>query len=229
MSERLIKILKEQFGLLIFRRIKPALVTDFTAYLTYVLIITWVVGMGRYWDSPVADWWQLLGLGSVLYLLFLSGLLYLLIWPLKPNNWSFKTVLIFVGLTALPAILYAIPIEQFVPMEQAQSINAWALTLVASWRVALYGFFLHTVAGLDGVDWVVALLLPLSAILVTLSALNLEHAVFEIMAGNAASAETVSDKAYFVVLLLSVFAYFTLPITLIIYFYRIYMKDKKAA
>ncbi|MCX7552275.1 hypothetical protein OS175_00165 [Marinicella sp. S1101] len=229
MVNRLTTILKEQMRLLLFHRIRPTLATDFYAYLIYVLIITWVVGMGRYWDSPSADWWQLLGLGSVLYMFFLSSLLFVLIWPLKPNNWSYQTVLIFVGLTSLPAILYAIPLEQYVPMEQAQSINAWALTLVASWRVALYGFFLHTVAGLEGLDWVVAMLLPLSAILVALSALNLEHAVFEIMAGNATSPETASDKAYFMVLFLSVFAYITLPITLIIYFYRIYVKCKKTA
>ena len=228
MSSHLQKILRTQVDFLLFRPIKPDLEHHFTAYFLYITLVTLAVGVGRYWDHLDAEPWQYFGLGSVAYIFVLSAFLYLILTPLKPQNWSYRTVLIFVGLTSLPALLYAIPVERFFTLSVAQSLNAWFLAAVAAWRVALYLRFLRTVAGLSGAEVAVALLLPLSAILVVLSLLNLEHAVFEIMAGNPDTPATPGDQAYLVVLLLSFFAYITFPITLALYLYRVYRNFKHA-
>ena len=53
----------------------------------------------------------------------LSAFLWLIVAPLRPRNWSFIGVLIFVTLTSLPALLYAIPVEKFMSLENAQTAN----------------------------------------------------------------------------------------------------------
>ena len=228
MNSYLPQILRVQFATLLFRPAIPDLKTHFKAYLLYVLLVTWIAGVGRYWDHPDAQLWQYLGLGSIAYIFVLSAFLYFVLLPLRPRNWSYRTVLVFVGLTSLPAVLYAIPVERFLSMDTAQSVNAWFLAIVALWRVALYLRFLKSVAGFKGLQIAVSLLLPLSAIIVALSALNLEHAVFEIMAGNPDTPETAGDTAYMVVFLLSAFAYVAFPITLILYCTATYRYWKNA-
>ena len=57
-------------------------------------------------------------------------------------------MLIFVTLTSLPALLYAIPVEKFMALEYAQTANVLFLAVVASWRVALLIVFLKRAAGL---------------------------------------------------------------------------------
>jgi hypothetical protein len=52
----------------------------------------------------------------------LAAILYLVVKPLRPANWTYSSVLIFVGLTALPGLLYAIPVERFVSLEYAQTV-----------------------------------------------------------------------------------------------------------
>ena len=71
----------------------------------------------------------------------------LIVAPLRPRNWSFVGVLIFVTLTSLPALLYAIPVEKFMSLETAQTANVIFLAIVASWRVALLIVFLKRAAG----------------------------------------------------------------------------------
>ena len=53
---------------------------------------------------------------------------WLVIWPLRPKEWSYKKVLTFVSLTSAPAILYAIPVERFLSLPTARSVNAWFLS-----------------------------------------------------------------------------------------------------
>lgn len=106
--------------------------------------------MGRYWDDPRAKPLQHLGLGSVIYILLLSLMLWLVIWPLRPKHWSYFNVLTFVSLTSPPAILYAIPVERLFSREVARSVNVWFLAAVATWRVTLLIFFLHRYAKLAG-------------------------------------------------------------------------------
>ncbi|MDY7096248.1 MAG: hypothetical protein SX243_25005 [Acidobacteriota bacterium] len=217
------EILRTQFAFLAFRKIRPNLRDHLRPYLLYVLAVTWLVGIGRYWDHPSAEPWQYAGLGSVAYIFVLSLVLYLVVLPLRPARWSYPLVLVFVGLTSLPALLYAIPVERFLPLETAQAANAWFLGVVAAWRVALYIRFLFSGAGLGWLGTTVATLLPISAIVVSLAVLNLEHVMFDLMAGIREDAASPNDTAYTVVLVLSAFAFYAFPATLLGYLIAIFL------
>ena len=169
------------------------------------LAATWIVGMGRYWDDPRAVLLQRLGLGSVVYVFVLAVLLWLVIWPLGPNQWSYRRVLTFVALVAPPAILYAFPIERFTALSTARSVNAWFLATVAAWRVGLLLFFLRRHAALTYPRVIVGSLVPLTLIINALTALNLERAVFDIM-GGLRDPGTPADSAYGVLILITLFA-----------------------
>lgn len=159
------------------------------------LAFTWIVGIGRWWDDPGANWLQHLGLGSVVYIFVLAAALWLVVRPFIPDNWRYVHVLTFVSLTSPPAILYAIPVERFTDLAAAREINVWFLAVVAMWRVALLLFYLRRSARLTIVAVIVSTLLPIIAIIATLTALNLERAVFDIMGGLRESG-TANDSAY---------------------------------
>lgn len=191
-------------------------------YLVFGLLATWLAGVGRYWDNPRAELWQYLGLGSVAYVFALALLLYVLLMPLKPKNWRYQNVLLFITLTAPPAILYAIPVERFMPLAQAAATNAWFLAVVALWRVVLYAWFLKVMCGLQGLARFVALLLPLALIVFALSLLNLEHVVFRIMGGIMEDEKSANDMAYTVVLVISFFSFWAFPVLLSLYAWCVY-------
>jgi hypothetical protein len=188
-------------------------------HLAFGLGVTWLAGIGRYWDHPDAHLLQYAGLGSVIYVCVLSLFLWLLIGPLKPANWSYVRVLTFVTLTAPPALLYAIPVERFMPLEDAQETNLWFLLIVASWRVALLLFFLRRSAQLPFMLPLVSALLPLALIIVMLAIANLEQAVFEVMGGNrgAPTPGSPADDAYAIVVLLALMSWVASPALLIAY------------
>jgi hypothetical protein len=211
------QILADQFRLLAFRRTSPAIAEHWKAYLGWGFAVTWVVGIGRYWDHPRAEWWQYAGLGSIAYILCLAVLLWLLIWPLRPRRWSFRNVLLFLSMCSLPALLYATPVERFMPLDRAQAVNAWFLGIVATWRVALLLVFLRCSAGLGWFSMIVAGLLPLVIILVALTMLNLEHVAFNIMAGIDPDQRTPNDLAYTVVFALTLLSGNLLPVLLAAY------------
>ena len=172
-------------------------------HLAFGLLCTWLVGMGRWWEDPKAGLWQHLGVGSVAYVFILAGFLWLVLWPLKPAHWSLLNVLIFVSLTAPPAILYALPVRHGLALPTAQAVRLWLLAIVAGWRVALLVFYLRRGAGLTGGRWLVAALFPLLLIVFVLTALNLERVVFDFMGGIHDSDRTVNDGAYGVLVLIS--------------------------
>ena len=200
-----------------FRPVRIAVQQDFHRWLVFVLLITWLVGIGRYWDHPSAAPWQYLGLGSVAYVFCLSTILFLVVWPLSPLNWSYRGVLVFVGLTSLPAMLYAVPVEKFVNLGAAQQINAAFLGVVAIWRVALLFRYLMHSAKLHWFLVLIVSILLLSGIVVALTLLNLEHVVFDIMAGIREQDASPNDRAYLVVLGLALFSIYAFPVTLILY------------
>ncbi len=212
----LVEIVRDVWRLLTFRRMSAAVRDNYPSYLAFGLIATWLAGMGRYWDNPRAELWQHLGLGSLGYVFVLSLLLWALIAPLGPQNWRYRNVLLFVSLTSPPAILYAIPVERFMSLEHARTANMAFLGVVALWRVALYWIFLRRVAKLPGVAAVTGLFLPLALIVAALSMLNLEHAVFEIMAGLSGEG-TSADEAYGVVVMLSLLSTIVAPLFIILY------------
>ncbi len=228
LSQKIFEVLATEGKFLAFRSVKPDLARLGNYYLAFGIITAWLAGIGRYWDNPRADLWQYLGLGSVAYIFILSFILWALIKPLRPENWSFKSILIFVGMTSPPALLYAIPVEQFSTLETAQTISVWFLAVVAAWRVILLFQYLVNSAKLSGFTVFVAALLPLVIIVSLLTMLNLEHVVFRIMAGLAEDERSANDTAYTILLLITYFSLFASPILLIAYIAIIINKRKAA-
>lgn len=211
-------LLKSCFRLLTFRSNEAELVEMCGGrFLALGLCCTWLVGMGRWWDDPGAHLIQHLGLGSLVYVFVMASLLWLVMAPLRPRNWSWLRVLTFVTLTSPPAALYAVPVERFLTMSQAVSANVWFLAIVASWRVALLLFYLRRLGGLGYVAIVSGGLLPLSIIINVLTFLNLERAVFEIMGGLDREG-TPNDGAYAVLILITVLSWYAAIPLLIAYF-----------
>ena len=216
-SEKICEVIVTEIKFLAFKPIRPDLKNLGNYYLALGIISAWLAGIGRYWDNPRADLWQYFGLGSLVYIFIMSAILWVLIKPLRPENWSYKSVLIFVGMTSPPAILYAIPIERFVTLDTAQTVNVWFLAVVAVWRIILLFQYLTRSACLNGVTVFVAAVLPLVIIVSTLAILNLEHVVFRIMAGLAENERSSNDTAYGILLMITYFSLFASPILLIMY------------
>jgi len=199
-------ILSTTIRLLTFRSSEAELQTLNYRHLIFGLICTWLVGAGRWWEDPKASLLQHLGVGSVVYVFILAFFLWMVLWPLTPPHWSYFNILIFLTLTAPPAILYAVPVRHGLELPTAQTIRLWFLAVVAGWRVALLIFYLRRGAGLVGFRWVLAALFPLLFIVFTLTALNLEKVVFDFMGGVRQSDRTVNDTAYGVLVLLCMFS-----------------------
>jgi len=174
--------------------------------LLWGLAITWLVGMGRYWDHPEAKLLQHLGVGSLVYVFFLAGFLYLLNRPLARKPISYFHILCFVSFTSLPAAFYAIPVEKFFSIPTAAMINVFFLFVVASWRVLLLAYFYRSFFEYSRLQTTVMVLLPLAIIVCLLALLNLEHATFHVMAGL--QHQTAYDASYVVVLVLTVCSFF---------------------
>ena len=147
------------------------------------LMGTWIVGIGRYWDDKGASLLQHLGLGSVIYIFVLAAFIWLIIKPFFVENWSYFTVVTFIGLTSFPAILYAIPVEKFVDINIANNINVWFLAIVAAWRLVLLFNFLKRFTRLSYGNIVTVTLMPICLIITILTVLNLHRVVFNIMGG----------------------------------------------
>jgi hypothetical protein len=211
------EVLRTEAKLLAFQPVKPDMARQGHLYLSLGFLSAWLVGVGRYWDNPRAELWQHLGLGSVLYIMILAALLWLIILPLRPRNWSYLGVLTFVGLTSPPALLYAVPVERFFTLDTAQTINVWFLAVVAGWRVILLFIYLRKSAGLSRFATFVATFLPLVLIVTVLAFLNLEHVVFRIMGGLADDERSGNDSAYLVLLMLTWISVSLAPVLLIGY------------
>lgn len=180
---------------------------DFAAlgrsHLWFGLAWVWLVGVGRYWDNPRVGLLEHAGIGSLVYVFLLTAFLYWMIRPLRPANWSYEALLTFIALTAPPAILYAIPVEAMLPLDQARSINAAFLGIVASWRVALLVGYLRRHGGLGWPEAAVGTALPLCGIVTVLTLLNLDRVVFDLMSGNT-DEESGQTVAYGILVMLTV-------------------------
>ena len=186
---------------------------------------TWIVGMGRYWDDPGAKLLQHLGLGSVIYIFGLALFIWLILLPFKIKNWNYFTVVTFIGLTSFPAIFYAIPVEKFMSIEAANTINVWFLAIVAAWRLALLFYFLKHYTGLNTVNIITVTLMPICVIISVLTILNLHRVVFNIMGGMRNP--TSHDSSYFVLMFLTgISLILSIPL-LISYIVGIYNRRKQ--
>jgi hypothetical protein len=208
------RLFRDQLSFLAFKGVPKDFTEHRLAYLEWGLAITWLAGLGRYWDHPNALWFQYTGLGSVAYVFVLALILFLILAPLRPKNASYLNILTFVCLTSAPAILYAVPVERFMPLPAAQTANAWFLAIVAAWRVGLLFWFMRFVCGLPWLITIIAALLPLAAIVIVLTVLNLEHVVFDLMAGIRPEDAGPNDVAYTVVATLGFISFFIAPILL---------------
>ncbi|HMV87825.1 MAG TPA: hypothetical protein PLD20_26300 [Blastocatellia bacterium] len=197
------EVLRTTCKLLFFRITREELLCMDFRHLAFGLLCTWLVGIGRFWDHPNAKLFQYLGLGSVIYVFALSLFLWLFIWPLRPKNWSYRSVLTFITLVSPPAALYALPVERWFSLETATSLNKWFLLVVATWRVALLVFFVKRFGELKGGEVFVATVSPLAAIVLTLSSLKLDQRVFQMMGGFDRSTPTAEDDANAILFLLT--------------------------
>lgn len=170
------------------------------------LLFTWIVGIGRYWDDPRAVPLQMAGIGSVIYVFVLSLLLWSVGRPLLGGEFRYLRVLTFVTFTAPPALLYAIPVEMFTTLETGNQINLTFLLIVSVWRVALYGTFLSRFETSSAGLVAVLVLLPITAIIVVLVVLNLQHVVLDIMGGIREADQSTHDLSYSILLLISIFS-----------------------
>jgi len=181
------------------------------------LALAWLAGIGRTWQNPRVTLLQHLGLGSVAYVVVLSAFLWLLLLPLRPERWSLLKIVAFVGATSPLGFLYAIPVDRFLSLGGARRAHLAFLAVVSLWRVILYALFLFRYARLRNVRLVVGTLFPLAVIVFTLTALNLERAVFDFMSGINPHSGTPGDSAYAFLFLLSVLSFFAAPMLALLY------------
>jgi hypothetical protein len=212
-SADVLEVLKTTGRLLIFKPGVPDLRRLGPLYLAIGLIFVCLAGIARHWDDPRADLWQRLGLGSIVYAFAFAALLWLLLWPLRPRNWRYTNVLVFMTLTALPAVLYALP-GRFLPAGDIPTAQMGLVGLVSAWRVGLLWCYLRGSAGLTGAGLVIALCLPLALVITTLSVLNFGRPVFDIMGGKM---NAPSGNAYAVLLSAEAIAIPATPVLLLLY------------
>jgi Yip1 domain len=204
-------ILQTTIRLLTFKITREEILQFNTKHFTVGLLGTWVVGMGRYWDDKRASLLQHLGFGSLIYIFVLAGFIWLILKPFFINNWNYFTVLTFIGLTSFPAILYAIPVEQFFSVQTANTMNVWFLAVVAAWRLGLLYYFLKHFTRLSAGNILTVTLMPICLIISVLTMLNLHKVVFEMMGG--VRNPSPHDSSYLVLMLLTgISAILTIPL-----------------
>jgi hypothetical protein len=201
--------------LLTFRATRDQLIHLNNRHLLFGLLCTWIVGIGRYWDNPRVGLLQHLGIGSVIYIFVLALLLWLIIWPLRPEGWNYLRVLTFISLVSPPALLYAIPLQYFTSIDTANTVNTIFLAVIATWRVALLIFLLSRLGRLDPFSIIVGSILPLTLVVVTLAILNLERVVFDVMRGFIEP--SINDQSYGVLVVLTYISFFAFIPLLIVY------------
>jgi hypothetical protein len=167
----------------VFQPIKGDPATHWRTYLIVGVLITWIVGFGRYWDDASAKLLLRSGVTSIAYALVLSAFIWLLVLGLKPQRWSYRNVLLMVTMTALPGIIYAIPVEMLMEPSAAGAANMTFLGIVAVWRMAIYFVFLKRVANLPPFALLVGWLLPPSIIVAVLGLYGMMYVIAAGMGG----------------------------------------------
>ena len=176
-------VLRTASRLLAFQVSRDEMLRLDNRHLAFGLFCTWLVGIGRSWDSAEAGVAQHLGVGSVVYVFALSLLLWLMVRPLAPQGLAYKQVLTFVCLVSPPGLIYAVPVERFLDADTARSMNLGFLGLVAAWRVALLVFYLLKVVRLRWLETVVATLFPLATIMAPITVFRALDAIATGMGG----------------------------------------------
>jgi hypothetical protein len=182
-------------------------------YIGVGLALTWVVGAGRYWDAPETPLLIRSGATSIVYAVVLAAFIWIVGLALRPERWTYRSVLLMVTMTSLPGILYAIPVERLMPIEIASVVNLVFLLVVATWRMLLYRHFLKTVAKLPPSETLIAWLLPPSVIVAVLSVFGLLNEVMRGMSGDRApDANELATSAF---LYVGFAAWIALPVLIV--------------
>jgi hypothetical protein len=169
--------------ILTFRATPEEIEDNWAALILVGLALTWVVGIGRWWDDPRdIPTFARYGVGSLLYVFGLSTLLWILTAPVTEPRTNWFHVICFVAATSVPGIVYAVPIELIAP-DSAPTYNVIALSFVSSYRVSLLVWFLLKICGLRVVEAVIVAVLPISVIAGTLVAMGMGGHVLDIMGG----------------------------------------------
>ncbi len=182
MSDWVKECFRLQFRIVTFRATAEELFNIGWKHLPFGLFWALLAGIGRAWDNPTAAAILRSGMPSVAYVFALSLFLWLFIAPLKPEQWRYSRVLAFVGLTALPGVLYAVPLELMLSPDDAIIGNSFLLLIVASWRVALLTWFLWK-SRFGRWGTATAVCLPLSLIILGLVATDHLVKTFAVMGG----------------------------------------------
>lgn len=182
------------------------------SHLIVGLTMCWLVGFGRYWDDTRATLLQQTGIGSVIYVFILAAVMWIVVKPVAPERISYKGTLTFITLTSPPAALYAIPVEKWMTLEAANTMNLRFLGIVALWRLALWMHYLRRHGRLSSMGTFCVTAVPLAAIFITLASLNLHHVVFNIMGGIREADKTSQDAAYSMLFVLS---YLSVPVSFV--------------
>lgn len=207
-------ILNDYVRFVRFQALEGDVRTHRTAYLIVGLLITWIVGFGRTWDVADAPIWLRTGLTSIAYTFALAGFIWLIGLALKPARWSYLNVLLMVLMTALPGIIYAIPVERFMSADAARAVNMVFLLIVATWRMLLYRRFLDEVAQLPKTEARVAWLLPPTIIVAVLGAIGSLNAIARNMGGvRDPMGETIDG----IILWITLCSWIVLPFLLILF------------
>ena len=144
---------------------------------------TWAVGIARNWDFPEAPWYATLGLPSVAYIFCMAAMMWLCLYLPSNQKQNYFTFLTVVSLTAAPGLVYGIPVERFLSPSGAQTANLAFLTLVAVWRVALFGHFAVRGCRMHVGLAALGMLTPISAIIILLVMTGRAEFVIELMGG----------------------------------------------
>lgn len=166
---------RDAIRLVTFRSLGASLPWASNWHLLFGLMLVDLVGIGRYWHQADAFICQRCGVGSVVAALTLTMLLRVVLVPFQPENWSFRSILSFVTMTAPIALLHALPIQRWVQSPLAFDVEAWVIVVVATWRLLLLRVYLRTHTGLQPFAASMATALMAELVLVFLAACDLEN------------------------------------------------------
>ena len=179
------------------------------------MICALLAGVGRHWDEPDAPQAVRWGLASAAYVLVFATAMWPFIALLGPDRWEWSKFATFVAFTSPLAWIYAIPVEWWLPQEQAAYVNYGFLALVAIWRVLLLTVYVPRYSGLDRWASFIGWSTPLVVALAVLGGSGVIEAVVNFMAGaRNEPPDLAAVKA------IGVFAFFYSPLALFLYLYQ---------
>lgn len=181
---------------LTFRASREELQNLSWSHLAVGFFFVWLAGVARNWDNPKAEFLQHLGVGSLVYVFALATLMTLILAPFfRERDWTvYRRALTVICLTAPPALFYAIPVEMWMSASAARTANYSLLAIVATWRVALWMFYLRRGASFSWPRVLACTLLALSVIVGIVGLFGVLANVGDIMGGVRNPVQAQSER-----------------------------------